>query len=359
MTDSYSASVVGAGTGGRLSLKALAASERYELVAACDMRAEVCREIEEMYPGIRTFTSHKEMLAECPTEVVCVSTWAPSHREITLDALKLPLKGILVEKPLGDTAEAGAEILEHIKGRNLPMVVPHNMIVDGCGKDIIAKCKHGAVGDLRLVEIECDKWDIINAGIQWINYFITLTGNEPIDHVLAACDCSTRTYRDGMQVETEGVTYVVTESGIRCVQQTGDYISIMDHGECTIFRIMGTQGFIEYAFGEPSYKLLNPEYPEGVFIAPEPEAAINKHQIYLENMTVNMDNGTTDYRVPESSLMSLQACEAAYLSSRYRCAVSFPLDTFTPPAPPDWDPGMPYSGKGGGRDGRKLKQKGK
>ena len=83
MTDSYTASVVGAGTGGRLSLNALAASERYKLVAACDMRAEVCRVIEEMYPGIRTFTSHKEMLAECPTEVVCVHLGPFPSRDYT------------------------------------------------------------------------------------------------------------------------------------------------------------------------------------------------------------------------------------------------------------------------------------
>jgi hypothetical protein len=34
--------------------------------------------------------------------------------------------------------------------------------------------------------------------------------------------------------------------------------------------------------------------------------------------------------------------------------VVFPLETFKPLPVPRWNPGRPYSGRGGGRDGRKL-----
>ena len=61
-----------------------------------------------------------------------------------------------------------------------------------------------------------------------------------------------------------------------------------------------------------------------------------------------------DYTVPESSLLALEVCEGAYVSSRQRCKVTLPVDQFVPPTPVDWDPGKPYSGQGGGRDGRKL-----
>ena len=94
------ASVVGGGSGGKLSLKALHDSDRFELVAAADLKPEVCRDLAVRYPGLRTFTSHEEMFAACPTDVVCVSTYPPTHEPIALDAMQLPLKGILVEKPL-------------------------------------------------------------------------------------------------------------------------------------------------------------------------------------------------------------------------------------------------------------------
>jgi predicted dehydrogenase len=98
--------------GGTLSMRGLAASDRFRLVAATDLQPEVCRSLEATFPGLRTFTDHRAMLEACPTDVVCVSTWPPSHEEVTRDALALPgLRGILVEKPLADTAAAGRRIL--------------------------------------------------------------------------------------------------------------------------------------------------------------------------------------------------------------------------------------------------------
>jgi len=53
-------------------------------------------------------------------------------------------------------------------------------------------------------------------------------------------------------------------------------------------------------------------------------------------------------------LAALEICEAAYLSARHGVEIRFPFDRFEIPEPNDWEPGMPYLGRGGGRDGRKL-----
>ena len=104
----YTASVIGAGMGGRLSINALVESPRFRLLAVADLRADVRKQLYQMNPNIKLYPSHTELFADCPTDVVCVSTFPPSHREVTLDALELNLAGILVEKPLGDTAAATA-----------------------------------------------------------------------------------------------------------------------------------------------------------------------------------------------------------------------------------------------------------
>ena len=67
-----------------------------------------------------------------------------------------------------------------------------------------------------------------------------------------------------------------------------------------------------------------------------------------------MDAGAPDYAIAESSLMALELCEAAYRSAAQGCLVTLPLETFVPPPTNDWAPGQPYSGRGGGRDGRRL-----
>ena len=233
------------------------------------------------------------------------------------------------------------------------MAVPHGLLAAKHGREIIRRVWDGEIGDLTLVEIENSGWDIINAGIHWLNFFVTLVGDDPPASVLAACDISTRTWRDGMQVETVAVTLAETRGGVRCIMHTGDDVRIAREKQKTLFRLIGTKGGIEFWGWASEYILSNAKHPGGVHIKVQPDAR-TKHQVHLENMADQIESGAPDYTIPESSLRALELVEAAYLSNCCRCQVVFPLDTFTPPPLTDWDPGQPYSGFGGGRDGRKL-----
>jgi predicted dehydrogenase len=345
------ACVVGGGAGGRLSMKALKQSGRYALSAAADLRPEVCAELEKTYPGIKTFTDYRQMFAEHPTDVVCVSTWPASHEEVAMAALQQPLKGILVEKPLGHTAASGRRILDAIKARGIPVAVPHGLLANDTPLDILARVKRGAIGDLKLVEIQCHEWDIINAGIHWLHFFVSLTGGEPMAWVMALCESSTRTYRDGMQVETTAITYAHTQSGVRVVMHTGDQVMVNREGKGTLFRLVGTAGQIEFWGWERGYDLMNAAYPQPTRIVPE-LLPLRGHRLHLENLADMIEKGESDYRLADNSLLALEICEGAYVSSRHGCKVTFPVDQFVAPARPQWDPGMPYNGIGGGRNGR-------
>jgi predicted dehydrogenase len=351
--DKLTLSVVGGGAGGRLSLDAAARSNHYELAAIADLRPEVGTELRGKYPGLRTFTDFREMYRLCPTDVVCVSTYPPSHEEIAIEALNLPLKAILVEKPLGHTVASGRRILETIRRKNIPMATPHGLMVKRCPLEIIERTQNGEIGALKLVEIQSPAWDIINAGIHWLNFAVNLNAGGAVESVLAACDKTTRTFRDGMQVETVAVTYVQMVNGVRVVMQTGDSIRSNGHRTGATFRIIGTAGVIEFWGWEPDYYLMNARHPGGIIITPE-EQASSLHQRHLENLLPMIASGEPDYSVPESSLVALEICEAAYLSAKHGVEVKFPLERFDIPGPNDWEPGMPYLGQGGGRDGRKL-----
>lgn len=349
----YSASVIGGGMGGKLSMNALVASPHFRLMAMADLRADVREELHQLNPDIKLYASHQELFADCPTDVVCVSTFPPSHREVVLDALKLNLAGILCEKPLGDTAEAGREILRAVQARNLPMAVPHGLLKLKHSEEIISRVRNGEIGALELVEIECHQWDIINAGIHWLNFFVNLIPNDPAAWVMALAESATRTFRDGMQVETTAITYVQTVGGVRAVMHTGDDVMIRRPGKSFMFRIIGTKGMIEFYAWEGVYSLTNPLHPNGDVFQPQPYS-IGPHQRHLEAMIAQAESGVLDYSIPESSLAALEMVEAAYISSAHRCKVMLPLETFTPPPETDWLPGQPYKGSGGGRDGRKL-----
>jgi predicted dehydrogenase len=352
MGRTYTASVVGAGSGGKLSLQALDASNRFELVAVADISETARKTVVECYPDVRAFADHKTMFAQCPTDVVCVSTWPPSHLSVTRDALALPLKGILVEKPLSDNVEDGTVLLDLIKKKNLPVAVPHGLLVAAHVHRILNHVKNGEIGDLKLVEIQCNKWDIINAGIHWLNFVVKLV-EEPFVQVLAACDKSTRTYRDGVQVETLAVTSAQTKSGVRVVMHTGDRVHVNCESGGTVFRLLGTQGDIEFYAWTSRYRMRNAKYPTGELFD-VPQLLGTAHQRHLERLAEQMDCEGIDYEIADSSLAALELCEAAYISARYGCAVTLPLADFVKPVENDWQPGKPYCGTGGGRDGRKL-----
>ena len=91
--------VIGAGAGGTLSINALLASERFELVGVADLRPEALDRVREQTGGsVPTFRSAEEMFETQPSDVVCVSTYAPSHLALTRSALSTGMvQGMLVE----------------------------------------------------------------------------------------------------------------------------------------------------------------------------------------------------------------------------------------------------------------------
>jgi predicted dehydrogenase len=348
------AAVIGAGAGGTLSIDALLASDDFTLTAVADMSEAALERVREKAGGtVATFTDALEMFAQTPTDVVCVSTYAPTHLPLTRAALDIPgIRGLLVEKPLGDTTAAGREILELIKQHELPVVVPHGLMAQAGGAEVVRRVRAGEIGTLRVVEIECTSWDIINAGIHWLQFFVALTGGEPVDFVLAAADASTRTFRDGMQVETDAITLARTRSGVRALMHTGDFVPLTRDDIVCLFRIVGDHGFIEFGAYEGYFTLVTPGN-DRVRVDVEP-FEVSGHQRHLEFLAAQIRDGSRDYTIPDSSLQALEIVEAAYESARSHGTVLPPIDGEQPARPTDWDPGAPYSGTGGGRNGREL-----
>jgi predicted dehydrogenase len=345
--------VVGAGTGGMLSIRALCASPHFDLVGVADLSPDSRARIESEFPGVRTAADFAELFATLSPDVVCVSTWAPSHAEVTQAAVDAGARGLLVEKPLGDSTAAGRRVLEATRSSGVPFVVPHGLMAQAAPLDIIRVVESGALGRLVLVEMESAHWDIINAGIHWIQFFSMLTASDQVVDVLSACDTSTRTYRDGMQVETVSITIATTEAGVRLVLQTGDELRLARPDTECVMRIVCTDGFIEYGAWDDHYTLVSAGAPRQE-VTPEP-LAVSGHRYHLDHLAELIANGERDERIPLASLAALEVVDAAYLSHRIRSLVRLPLnEPETARSENGWDPGRPYAGVGGGRDGSTL-----
>ena len=335
--------MIGGGFGGRLSLTALTESPHFELTAVADLRPELHDELTTLFPGIKTFTDHETLLRECPPDVVCVSTYAPTHVAIAEAALSLPLKGLLVEKPLSDSVAAARQLFDRIRQRGLPLAVPHGLVTLSAGQEIIRMIRAGELGQLRLIEMQSPGWDIINAGIHWFHFALQIAGLAPVRSVLTGCDGSAQIKRDGMQVETSAVTYVTLENGVRLILQTGEHLTSNGRGDpgAAHFRIVGTGGLIEYHAWSDRFWLVNATHPAGTEITREDDDR-SQHQRHLESLLPAMaDQCAPQYQNAEASLISLEICMAAYQSANHRVEAQLPFRESAKPPDYQWTIGIP------------------
>jgi predicted dehydrogenase len=349
----YTAAIIGAGTAGKLALDALTKSPRFTPVAVVDLFPAALESIKQAYPGVQTYTSTKEMYAAHKPDVVGIATYAPSHLPMALEAMEQPIKGLVVEKPICHLIAQGRELIDSARSKKLPLMVPHNLPLVPHGEKIIQRVLAGQIGQVRLIDFQCDKWDIINAGIHWFNFALALLPGDSVHTVQATCDTSTKTWRDGMQVETSAVTYVTMKSGTRIILNSGDHIPTGVPGKGMVFTIVGTLGSIEFYAWADSYRIFNSAHPAGTLYT-EPNQGISGHQRLYDKLASQIDAAAPDYTNPQNALAALEIVQAAYLSNQKRALITLPDFTFGPDNSSTWNPGAPYSGTGGGRDGRKL-----
>lgn len=119
--------------------------------AVAELDPERLRVAEADFPGIATFTSVTEMLAESDVNLVVIITPHNTHAELALQCLKAG-RHVVCEKPFAvTTAECDAMIRE-AKKRKLVLSTYHNRHWDGCILQAVQLIRKGLIGDLVRVE---------------------------------------------------------------------------------------------------------------------------------------------------------------------------------------------------------------
>jgi len=358
-TDVLRGVVVGCGMGGSSFYKGLAEMDGFELVGLADVSSEALQQVGGATGCKCVYTDYAQCFADLKPDIVCVHTYPPTHHEVVREAVKHGVRGMITDKPLGDTVAHGREIVDLLKTANIPVQVPHGHALKPAAEEAMHRVWAGDIGTLRTVEIQCVNWDIMSAGIHWLHYFVLLIQDDPVDWVMCATESSARTYRDGMQVGTTEITYVQTEAGVRGIMHTGDEVLVhSDFGNMS-YRIVGSHGVIEWGTGGPlqnSYLIQNKDHPEPIEVVPDYQQDKLK---YLTILGDQIRRGEPDYTNIEASLRALEIVCATYPASKFRCKINLPWNDAEIAAlecdEPFW-PGVPYSGTGGGRDGKTYRK---
>lgn len=309
-------SVIGCGHGGGLSLEGLRNCRDYELLAAADPSAEARRAVANRFTGIRLFADFREMLAECPTNVVCVATPAPGHAPIGRALLEHGVRGLLLEKPLACDVATAEALLDAIRDAQCPTVVPHGMLVLPAAQEIKARIRSGDIGKISSVTVQ-NSVDLLNAGIHWLVYLIDLFGTDSPSKLSAEFDNTNRVINDGVQVESLGKTHIVLESGIHIDLLSGEKtepksdVLPREEQRGALFHVAGSTGFIEFSAWAGSY-WIQVNQNDGELIKRPLPAGLTYHELFLQQLAQNIANGTPDYRSADFSLAALRLIESAY-----------------------------------------------
>jgi scyllo-inositol 2-dehydrogenase (NADP+) len=147
--------VIGFGMGGRVFHAPLISSVQGILLAAVVERSS--NKAAERYPGIITYRTVAEMLADDSISLFVVTTPNSTHFEIARQILEAG-RHLIVDKPVCTTSSEIAQLIRLASARNLLLVPFHNRRWDGDFQTVRRVIGEGSLGRLVSFESRFDRW---------------------------------------------------------------------------------------------------------------------------------------------------------------------------------------------------------
>jgi predicted dehydrogenase len=158
------------------------------LVACADLRPERLAAIGALYPGVRLHTDHRALLADGGLDAAIVATTTTTHRSVTTDCLQAGLH-VLVEKPLADNSEAGAQMVLEADRAGRVLMVGHTFLfnpavervkrlIDGgdLGRVLYLSFRRTGLGPIRQ-DVNA-LWDLAPHDLSMLRYWL---GTDPVE----------------------------------------------------------------------------------------------------------------------------------------------------------------------------------
>jgi len=114
---------------GSYHLSILKKNPQAEVVALCDLKADLAQNLAKQNDIPKTFTDLKEVIADPAIDAIVVALPVYLHAPVTIAALNAG-KHVLVEKPMAATSINAQEMLDTARRNNLILSIHHNQRFD-------------------------------------------------------------------------------------------------------------------------------------------------------------------------------------------------------------------------------------
>jgi scyllo-inositol 2-dehydrogenase (NADP+) len=112
----------------------------------------------ERYPGITTYRSLEEMLADKSLGLIVVATPSGTHFEVARQVIAAG-HNVVVDKPMAARSSEIAELIALAKRRGVLLIPFHNRLWDGDFLTVQAALREGTLGRLVYFESRMDRWN--------------------------------------------------------------------------------------------------------------------------------------------------------------------------------------------------------
>lgn len=177
--------VIGSGMMGLEHIRNLIQMPNVVIVGVCDPHTpslEKARRALNRVEGVRYFTSHQDLLANCDADVVVIATPNHTHHPIALDALRTG-KHLLIEKPLGISVAQCKEL----QAAQLATPTPGRVVWVGLEYRYMAttarvctEVRKGTIGNVHMIAIREHRYPFLEKVDDW-NRFNANTGGTLVE----------------------------------------------------------------------------------------------------------------------------------------------------------------------------------
>ncbi len=154
---------------------------KYKLIGLCDIKEERAKKAKDKFATqAKIFKEYKKALKELLPEIIIISTWTNSHKDIFINSLKTEsVKGIILEKPIAINLQEAEEMYKEWKKRPIPVVVNHVRRWDKKYMYIPNFLKDKVLGELKSVHASVLLGSIPQ---EWEEEFLKLEGGGTMFH---------------------------------------------------------------------------------------------------------------------------------------------------------------------------------
>ena len=160
-------------------LDALSRNPQITLVAGCDLDPGR-RERFGKRTSARNYSDWRKMLDKEQLDVVSIATTAQSHADLTVACAQRGIKAVYCEKPIANTVEDAARMIEACKNSGTLLVINHNRRFNPKYRHLRELITAGEIGDLTSVYLRWGSGRLGCVGTHLIDAARMITGREII-----------------------------------------------------------------------------------------------------------------------------------------------------------------------------------